>query len=457
MVNELSKSFCRQTVKKNGELFCARMLDRKTVCINRLANTPSEAIKFQRFLKNEEVTVPRLIHTEQARISPLVVGRHVLAIQDTTEINYERNAGRVHGLGTVGNGKDAGFFIHPMVVLDADTSSCLGFATVEIWNRLQGASKNYPRLRIEEKESYRWIKTAVESKQVLSKASCITFLGDRENDIYEFLDRIPDGNSHVITRVRSDRCLENGEKLYAYLDKQAEVKRIKITVPRDIRKNKKKREALLSIKYSEIEIKKPENCSDKAAAQTITLQVVEAKEVDCPAGIEPIHWRLFTTHTLANTQDALQIISWYKKRWNIEQVFRALKTQGLDIESSQVESGKNLMKLAVIALSAAIQIMQLTLARDGKTEQKTIEVFNNDETKMLEVLLKTVEGKTVKQQNPFPKENLGWASWIIARLGGWHGYKSSAGLPGPIVIGRGLKRFFDLHEGYKLYRDVYAE
>ena len=433
------------------------MIDRKTVCINRLANNSSEAIKFQRFLRNEAVTVPILIHAEQERLAPLISGRHVLAIQDTSEVNFQKHAGRVHGLGTVGNGTDAGFFMHPMIVLDANTTACLGFAEVEIWNRLKPASKKYPQLPIEEKESYRWIKTAEASKKALSNANCVTYIGDRENDIYEFLDRIPDEKSHVITRVRTDRLLENGEKIYAHLDQQPEAARIKITVPRDIRKNRKEREAILALKYSEIEIKRPNNCSDKSAARKIKLRIVEAKEVDHSVEVEPIHWRLLTTHLITKAQDVQQIISWYRKRWNIEQVFRTLKSQGLDIESSQIESGKNLMKLAVIGLCAAIQIMELVLAREGTTEQRTKEVFNDDEVKMLGVVLKTVEGKTLKQKNPFPQENLGWASWIIARLGGWHGYKSSAGLPGPIVMGRGLKRFFDIYEGYKLYRDVYAE
>ena len=52
--------------------------------------------------------------------------RHVLAIQDTTEINYQSHADRVNGLGTVGNGTDKGLFLHPVVVVDAQVGDPAG-------------------------------------------------------------------------------------------------------------------------------------------------------------------------------------------------------------------------------------------------------------------------------------------------------------------------------------------
>jgi hypothetical protein len=38
------------------------------------------------------------------------------------------------------------------------------------------------------------------------------------------------------------------------------------------------------------------------------------------------------------------------------------------MESSQVEEGESLMKLASVALQAAVRTLQLTLAREGKTD-----------------------------------------------------------------------------------------
>lgn len=446
-------------LKKTGGLFFRRMVERKTVMIKQLANGASEKKRFERWIGHEDVTAARLINTEKSRVKELAEGRHILGINDTTEVNYQSHKGRVHGLGTVGNGKDLGFFLHPMIALDAGSGAVIGCAELVMWNRTQKASENYPELPIEEKESYRWVETAAGAGKTLSKAACVTFIGDRENDIYEFFDRVPNQNTHVITRVCRDRVIKNSshKKLYVHLEHTAEAGRIQIEISRDIRKGRKKREAHLSIKHSLIEIAKPKKCTDKSASKSIKMYVVEAKELDCPDGQEPVHWRIFTTHVVTSFEEAKQIILWYRMRWTIEQVFRTLKSQGLNIEESQVESGEDLMKLAVLALCAAIQIMQLISGRDGTTELKSKDIFTSNERVFLGALLAKVEGKTQKQQNPHPKSNIAWASWIIARLGGWHCYTKSEGPPGPIVMGRGLKKFYEMFDGWNLYRDMSTE
>jgi len=200
----LLSPFVDLRLKKSGELFFKRMIERKTVIMKRLVNGAAEKKRFERWIRHEDVTLERLINTEKSRLKERIEGRHILGIQDTTEINYQAHDGRTHGLGTVGNGKDSGFFLHPMIALDASTGSVIGCAEIEVWNRTKEANENYPELPIEEKESYRWIETAAGARKVLSKATSVTFIGDRENDIYEFLDRIPNQNTHVITRVCRD-------------------------------------------------------------------------------------------------------------------------------------------------------------------------------------------------------------------------------------------------------------
>jgi len=168
---------------------------------------------------------------------------------------------------------------------------------------------------------------------------------------------------------------------------------------------------------------------------------------------DAIDWTLLTTHEVNTTEDAELIVGWYKQRWQIEQLFRTLKSQGLDIESSQLETEASLTKLVIVALNAAIKIMQLVLAREGKTEHKTKMMFTDDEIECLSALQSRLEGRTEKQKNPYPPDNLAWASWIIGRLGGWMGYKSE-GPAGPIVMGRGLERFYHVLNGFFLFKDM---
>src|SRR5258706_14115495 len=86
---------------------------------------------------------------------------------------------------------------------------------------------------------------------------------------------------------------------------------------------------------------------------------------DPPQDSEPITWRLLTTHPVANTGAAWQIVDWYRARWIIEQLFRLLKKQGLRLEDSQVETAERLLKLVAIAVHAAAVTFQLLQARDG--------------------------------------------------------------------------------------------
>jgi hypothetical protein len=160
---------------------------------------------------------------------------------------------------------------------------------------------------------------------------------------------------------------------------------------------------------------------------------------------------LYTSHPVASFEQAQQIIIWYQMRWNIEQVFRTTKSKGFDIEQNQVESGESLMKLSLFALFAALKVTQLVTARDGSTELKTSDIFTAEEQVFLTGLLVRTQGKTIKQQNPYQKDNLAWASWIIARLGGWHCYTNSEGPPGPIILARGLKKFHEMFCGWNLH------
>jgi len=427
------------------------MVSCKTSSIRKLSSDRNEQVRFYRWLNHCDVSLEALINASIKATLPFAKARHVLAIQDTTEINYQAHAERVKGLGTVGNGTDAGLFLHPLLIIDAQTSQGLGFGAIHTWNRTKKKAANYPSLPIEQKESYRWIETAEQGKRHLSEASCITFIGDRENDIYEFLDRIPDEKTHLLVRSRCDRCLVDGDLLWSRLKKQRVSKTYTLHLPRTPKR--RARLATVELRYTSAFIKKPERCSDKQAAGEVKLSVVEVKEVG-KAKEEAINWRLLTTHKVENIEDAEQIVDWYKQRWQIEQLFRTLKSRGIDIESSQLETETSLSKLVIVGLNAAMRIMQLVLAREGTTQHKTHLMFTEEEIECLHILQTKLEGRTQKQKNPYPPDNLAWASWIIGRLGGWKGYTKSEGPAGPIVMGEGLNKFYAIVEGYLLFKNT---
>lgn len=75
----------------------------------------------------------------------------------------------------------------------------------------------------------------------------------------------------------------------------------------------------------------------------------------------------------------------------------------------------------------------------------------------LKQINKQLKGKTQKLSNPYQLQSMLWAKWIIARLGGWKGYKSQRHA-GPITLKRGLDKFTQIFNGWclalKLYEDV---
>lgn len=163
--------------------------------------------------------------------------------------------------------------------------------------------------------------------------------------------------------------------------------------------------------------------------------------------MEPLHWRLLTTHEVADETAGWQIVEWYQQRWIIEQLFRVMKSQGLQLEDSQLASAERLVKLAAAATKAACLDIQLTQERDGKHQLPASTVFTEAETQTLAALGPTLEGKVPRQRNPYPLFSLAWAAWIIARLGGWNGYYKP---PGPITFRRGMEQFYAIHRGREL-------
>jgi hypothetical protein len=149
---------------------------------------------------------------------------------------------------------------------------------------------------------------------------------------------------------------------------------------------------------------------------------------------------------------AHRAIADYRRRWHIEQFFRTLKSQGLGLEESQIETPPVLRKLAIVAARVAVICMQLVGARDGGDPRPATAALQSEDIEVLEAISLSVDGRTERLRNPFPARSLPWAAWIIARLGGWHGARNGKP-PGPIAMHRGLQCFHQIARGYKL-RDV---
>lgn len=427
------------------------MVARQSTCLRRLSEGDrAREVGFGRFLANKKVTVDRLIGGWSTQTASAVAGRHVLAIQDTSEINFHTTATRRRGLGEIGKGVGRGVLVHAMMAVDADKATCLGLVAGSIYTRKGRVEIPHAKRTLDDKESRRWIDTAAAARPVLAQAASVTVVADRESDIYAAWATLPGENFHLLTRMMHDRAVAGGGTLSSAAAKLAFV----ATRAIDLLATHKRvaRQAVLSLRFGPVEVLRPDGPDAKKQPKTVRLRLIEVVERSPPKGVEPVHWRLLTTHAVTDVATAWRIVDWYKLRWTIEQLFRLMKTHGLQIEDSQLASADGLMKLTAIATKAAVTILQLVQARDGASGEPASNAFSASEIAVLDSLDVRYEGRTALQKNPHLKHSLAWATWIIARLGGWNGYPKSKP-PGPITVRHGLEYFRAIADGWTL-RDV---
>lgn len=437
-----------------------RIKDKQTLSLRKLSSSRKEEIQFGRFVGNKNVTLSFLENELYRNFQANDNSSHCLLIEDTSHIGFSLNR-CIQDLGKVDKGQIQGFYIHPVLAIDAVNYGCLGIASLEFISRpwTEGALTHNQinslrnKTPFEEKEGYRWFSSIKKAIPQCFNIAEKTVVADREADIYPLLTSLTeDLGVNYIIRSRFDRPLKNETRLLEEVAHWKEEFIYQINVPATDKRSA--HTAKMGIKYGEVTLKKSGGKSNKKQPKFHTTYIVEVKEL--PESVvnneQPIHWVLLTSHCVQNPEMALQIIEWYKQRWNVEQVFRTLKNKGLKIESSQIDNYEKLQKVTLLALIATVRVMQLVRARDGNTEQPIAVAFNKQEQSFLILLNKQLEGNTEKLKNPYLSNTLAYSAWVIARLAGWSGYKSQRPA-GPIDFLVGLQRFNERLQGFMLAID----
>lgn len=481
----------------------SRQMKTESVVLRQLGESHSGAIQYGRFLGNERFSCSSLgtylLDNQYLSVS----GLHVLSIQDSTEVDMSHRGSSDLGLGSIGNGLGYGYYLHPHLLLDATDGRMLGLGSLSHWVRAdnrsayrqeklhlsglssaerKAASKAKAKERnkknneqgIETKEGYRWLSSARESVGRLGEAGQVTVVADCEADTFEYIVGLCHPDFRIATSppcevlVRSDnnRLLDISQKVYdeskgkmvkkkltLYAHLKQSIVRQSVRVEIGDSPQRSKRTATFELKFERVKICRPKSIAERRAKlegkplpKYMEVTAIEFREVsEVPQGEKPICWVLLTTHLLTEAESALKIVKWYQMRWRIELYFKALKTKGFCIENILLETKERILKLAFCTLMAATKIIQLLQARDNPIiEIET--AFSKDEIECLHKILPTLEGKTDKLKNPFDPQSLAYATWIIARLGGWSGY-SSQRKPGIYTLKVGLikfKAFFDI-------------
>lgn len=391
------------------------------------------------------------------RCANSVRNKSILAIVDTTTISCFGHANRLqskNGLGRISEDYTLGYCLQPILCLDALDMTPLGIGSVHLWNRTNDLLINHHKRLITERESNKWYTPVKQARDnALRLADHITFIMDREGDIYEVMEAIPDSHTDIVIRSHHDRHVIHRDKLIKtseYLNNLPI--RGQLTIP--LQSHKRCGERIqANIRFGKVSIPKSKNALYLPHTRdVISMSIIDVKEVS--NNTNNVHWKLWTSKPINTLRGAMKIIDIYKSRWHIEEMFRLMKTEAFDVESSELEKPENLFKLGVLVMEASLMIKQLKAVREEESTIKVDSMFSTEELECLTALNTELKGTTDKQSNPFNKESLSWASWIIARIGGWKGYASQRP-PGSITYKRGLEKFYDVYEGFQIAKLVY--
>jgi len=375
-----------------------------------------------RFFSNPKITHQALQQPhwhgvlEKARFSE----ETVLFIQDGSELLFNSHRW-THGLGPTSDSNGNGLMFHSCLVAkyhESEETEILGLGYQEAWVRPEEKSTS------DSKESEVWLRTL--EKMGRPQENWVS-VGDRANDIYDFLDNASRLGWKYVVRARHDRKVEiDGEKtpLFSWIRQQT----AKCTSTLYVKTKGEEfgGEVTLEITWVKAKLFPPGNESSVADEEVTYIRVW------CPDRPK-LEWLLVTNLPVNNQEDSLRIVRIYRRRWLIEDYHKAVKT-GFRIEDNQLKQASRILALfgmiGVIATQLLAMREECRLSPETPVEEKVPKPWITLIERHLMVKLKTVKDF--------------WRS--LARMGGFIGRKSD-GEPGWQTIWKGYKRLQDMLTG----------
>ena len=378
-----------------------------------------ETMAAYRFLGNEEVQWSDIMapHWQQTG-KRMQVHPVVLCLQDTTQLDF--NGQQTAGLGPLSYEKQRGMYLHPTYAVTPQREP-LGVLDAWMWAR---ELRDESGVRGGLKESTRWIEgyERIADMAADMPATRLVYVADREADLMPMMLRAHTlGNpADWLVRAAHNRCLPEGEKLWSRTCAGEPLGEISFVMR--ARHGVKARPVKQHLWAQRMDV-------PDGKRGTIPVTCVIAREFDAPAGVKPIEWRLLTNRTAACLDDVIELINWYRARWEIEMFFNILKN-ACKIEALQLSGIDRLERALALFMVVAWRIAHLM--RLGRTcpDLDAALFFDPDEIRGAYLLTKT------KQP---PTSRLNDLLRLIARLGGFLGRKSD-GHPGAKTIWTGLQK-----------------
>ena len=252
--------------------------------------------------------------------------RVVLCLQDTTELDF--NGQGIDGLGPLSFEAQRGMYLHPTYAVTPEREP-LGLTDAWMWSR---EAKSADGIRPGMRESLRWIEGYERVGEMADTLpdTRLVYIGDREADIVEMMRcaRDLDHPADWLIRSRHNRTVPGGSKLWAQTLEGEPLGEIEFSLA--ARSGQTARVVRQQVWARAIEI-------PDGAGGLLSVTCVVAKEIDPTTGCKAVEWRLLTNRSVADFADAVELIDWYRCRWEIEIFFNVLKN-GCRVEALQLGS-----------------------------------------------------------------------------------------------------------------------
>lgn len=406
-----------------------------------------------RLFDREEVTFEAVTSAHRNRTYERCSAyKNIFAVQDTTCLDFTSHKA-LEGLGRIcHNSSGFGLLMHATIAVTPDRTP-LGILDANIWARekVLGKKPKASERRIEEKESFKWLRGKDKAAELLPDSCNVVVVCDRESDIFELFASPRPDNVDLLVRASQNRSVRtfepNGterERLFDVMKKADSLGGYKLKVP--ARPGRKSRTALMEVRSGTIEIYPHKSLRNQGYSEPVRLNWVWTVEKKSSSSKQCLDWKLLTTLPVSTLDEARECIDGYSNRWIIEEYYRVLKS-GCKIEGLQFETLDRMYPAMAVCCVVAWRVLFLSkYARENPGGDAEL-VSTVTERKVLLAWLKS--HKTRKRKIRTVKDFV----FGVARLGGFPGRKSD-GYPGPKTIWQGLRRLEDLVAGYNLAQQM---
>ncbi len=398
-----------------------------------------------RLIDQEDVTFQALAepHWRQTRTQ---TSGHFLLLGDTTTLDFGIHRD-VEGLGPVGNGGGRGFLLHSSLMVSAEGEEIMGLAGQTIHHRKPVPKGETFRQRLNrERESKIW-GDVIELVGPPPQGVTYTHVFDRGADNFEVYCRLVlSQTGWVVRAAQLKRKVGTPSAEQRRLDHYLDSLPVSGTYELSVAANNEQpaRTARVAVRFGQVLLPAPRDCGKfvrECGIATITMWVVEVREVRPPRGIEPLRWALLTSWAVESFEDAWRVIGYYEKRPLIEEFHKALKT-GCRLESRQYRTSARLEALTGMLSVLAVRLLQLKSVARVDPHRPAESVVPKRWLHMTRCLQRG------KHRNISTVREFYHA---VGRLGGWLGRRHD-GEPGWITLWRGLDKLILMLRGAEAIR-----